>query len=86
MGDIEKTLYKLAGKIEATNKAIDEKFSMLFTKMDTLAEKFVNEDIRISALEFNWKWVSRIAAAISVAASMVMSALINWLFGQWGGK
>ena len=86
MGDIEKTLYKLAGKIEATSKAIDDKFGLLFAKMDMLMEKHTGNERRISALELNWRWLSGLATAISAAASIAMSALINWLFGQWGAK
>jgi hypothetical protein len=86
MGDIEKTLYKLAGKIEATNKAIEEKFVMLFARMDAMAEKDTGNEKRITALELNWKWASKMAAAISAAASVVITALVNWLFGQWSGK
>lgn len=73
--ELLKATYSLVGQVEATHKSIDEKFSLLFKKIDAMQLNDNSQDLKLEQIETNWKWTTKVAAAIGGMTGFTISLL-----------
>ena len=74
--EIARVLYRLVGQVEATNKSIDEKFDVVFAKIDDVKTTQKNHEGRINCIEIDWKWVTRLAGVVGGLTSLIVSSAL----------
>lgn len=74
--EFARALGELTGEIRATNKANDEKFTVLFQQIKEVKEKVEKTNSKVTVLEFDKKLVTKIASVVSFFASALTTGVI----------
>lgn len=77
LGAIERAIGRIEGAIEAGNKSVDEKFIDIKKDIEIINTCSKDQNKRLISLETDRKLVTKLAGVVSVAFSVLTTALIS---------